>query len=188
MGEEVRDKEQYIERSIDPSQLTTQMVWREIGSLKELIQAELSAVKKGIEVAHDDLVRVPTEVQKVTSSLEQLMQTKINYEHKIADLQIQFLEKQFTWLEKFRAEQNASNILSTSKSEISFTKQVDQLTGLVHTINSNLGDKIGEVKERFNISDSAIKSKAEGVKDFRDWIPWIITIIMFLYFIYNQNK
>lgn len=63
-------------RSIDPSILTTQQLWREIAGLKELILRELQSIQKAVDVAHADLVRVPTEVTKAVSSLEKLHECK----------------------------------------------------------------------------------------------------------------
>lgn len=56
----------------DPSVLTTQQLWREVASLKELTFSRMSAIEKAIEVAHQDLVRVPTDVQKAVGGLEAL--------------------------------------------------------------------------------------------------------------------
>lgn len=72
------DKE-YISKQIalsDPSILTTQQLWREIASLKELVSQEIEGVKEAVKVAHDDLVRVPTEVQRAVAALEKLHEEK----------------------------------------------------------------------------------------------------------------
>jgi len=61
----------------DPTPLTTQALWREIAALKELFETRLQAVETGIEVAHGDLVRFPTEVQKQIANLKELHDSKI---------------------------------------------------------------------------------------------------------------
>lgn len=61
----------------DPSVLTTQQLWREIGALKELIFSRMNAIERAITVAHDDMVRVPTEVQKAISTLKELHEEKL---------------------------------------------------------------------------------------------------------------
>lgn len=61
----------------DPSPLTTQLVWREVASLKELVISRLDAMEMAIRVAHDDLVRVPTDVQKQVGTLKELHEEKI---------------------------------------------------------------------------------------------------------------
>jgi tetrahydromethanopterin S-methyltransferase subunit G len=60
----------------DPSALTTAQLWREIASLKELMQARLDATEKGISIAHEDLVRVPTDVQKQVGGLRDIHDQK----------------------------------------------------------------------------------------------------------------
>lgn len=62
----------------DPSALTTQALWREIAHLKELVITKIHAIEKGIEVAHDDLVRVPTEVEKGVSGARALYLEKFD--------------------------------------------------------------------------------------------------------------
>ena len=52
----------------DPTELTVDLTEREISHVKELLQNQLDAIERAITVAHDDLVRVPTEVDKRTSS------------------------------------------------------------------------------------------------------------------------
>lgn len=199
-----------ISADLDPSLLTTQLVWREISSLKELLQARVTEVEKGIKVAHDDLVRVPTEVEKSVGGLQSLMENKIFYENKLSTLQFGFIEKQFAWLEVLRveqkrdtatavdaalkaakeavAEQNTSNVLAINKSEAATSKSIDELARLVNTGMGNLNDKISEVKDRFIVHDSTSRGKHDGVKDFRDWVPWVIAIGMALLYVYNQGR
>lgn len=154
----------------DPSPLTTQLVLREIQALKELLQTRIYGVEKGIEVAHEDITRFPTDVDKAVGALEKVTALKIAYEHQLADIQIKHIEKQFLWIEQVRieqkrdtatavdaalkaakeavTEQNASNVLAINKSETATTKSMDQLAGLVKTLGDSLNDKITDVKDR----------------------------------------
>jgi tetrahydromethanopterin S-methyltransferase subunit G len=61
----------------DPTALTTAQLWREVSSLKELMQAKLDAMDRAIVIAHDDLVRVPTETQKAVGNLRDLHDEKL---------------------------------------------------------------------------------------------------------------
>lgn len=74
-------------RNIDPSILTTQQLLREIASLKELAFSRIGAVEKAIEVAHADLVRVPTDVQKEVGTL------KAFHEEKFAGMSQRFADR-----------------------------------------------------------------------------------------------
>jgi len=61
----------------DPTSLTTQQLWREIASLKELMFSRLLAIETSIEVAHEDMVRVPTDVQKQVGGLKELHEIRL---------------------------------------------------------------------------------------------------------------
>lgn len=187
----------------DPSPLTTQLVLREIASLKELLQTRLAGVEKSIDVAHDNLVRFPTEVQKAIASLQDLTDTKISYENKLVGLQINHIEKQFNWIEQVRieqkrdtatavdaalkaakeavTEQNTSNVLAINKSETATSKQIDQLAILVTTGIKNLDDKIIDVKDR------VIGREGSGTGMNKLW-GWIVAGLLLAVAVYNAVK
>lgn len=54
-----------IAKEVDPSVLTTQQLWREIASLKELVLSRIASIDKSIETAHENEVRRPTEIDRV---------------------------------------------------------------------------------------------------------------------------
>jgi hypothetical protein len=61
----------------DPSSLTTQQLWRETAALKELLESHIKALEKSVTVAHEDLVRVPTDIDKQIGTLKELLESKI---------------------------------------------------------------------------------------------------------------
>ena len=65
-----------VGKEIDPSILTTQQLWREVAALKELLIDKVEALQKGIDVAHQDLVRVPTAMDKAIGTLKELHEEK----------------------------------------------------------------------------------------------------------------
>lgn len=169
---------------IDPSPLTTQLVLREVSSLKELLFERIEGVEKGINIAHEDLVRVPTKIQLEVEGLKALLETKIAYEHQINELQIKYVTEivqrnyllyteRFTWIEKVRLEQKNDQTIALDTafasakelvgvSNAAFTKQIDQMTVLITTAVGTLGDKIGDVKDRVNASTSTTTGKDAG--------------------------
>lgn len=171
----------------DPSTLTTQMTWREISSLKELLSSELDAVKKAIDVAHEDLTRFPTEVQKHVGALRELV-----------DIKVAHLEKQFEVIEKQRIEQksdvrtaiddalkaakelvsqqNQANTNASIKSETSFAKQIDQIMTLLTAEKHASNERINDLKERM----SKAEGRGGGMKDFAGWIVAAVAIIFSL--------
>lgn len=61
----------------DPTTRTTEVLSREIASLKELLYSRIDGLERAVQVAHDDLVRVPTEVQQAVASLQSLLEVRI---------------------------------------------------------------------------------------------------------------
>ena len=197
----------------DPSQLTNQMVWREIESLKELLQTRLNGVEDGIKVAHEDLVRVPTDVQKAVEGVQDLFSTKIFYENKLVDLQIRNIENRFSWIEQVRVEQkrdtatavdaalkaakeavteqNNSNVLAINKSEQATSKQIDQLADLVNTGILNLNDKIGDVKDRVTRGEGTGMGKgqlAAMILGAAGFLFGLISTAILLFKLFSANK
>lgn len=62
----------------DPSELTTRQMLREIAMLKELTGARQDAADKAAALFHEDLVRVPTAVDKAVMGLKDLVFSEIS--------------------------------------------------------------------------------------------------------------
>src|SRR5688572_12559693 len=81
----------------DPTPLTTAQILREINSLEKL----MDAIEKAVTVAHENLVRVPTEVDKAIGHLRELMLEKFltivktfeTTDQKFHNIQTQFMER-----------------------------------------------------------------------------------------------
>lgn len=185
-------------RGPDPSTLTTQMTYREISSLKELLTSELNGVKRAIDVAHLDLVRVPTEVQKQVGSLKELLFEKIDHVCKLLNTHVGHLEKQFDTIERQRIEQktdtrtavddalkaakeavaqsNLSNATAVLKSEAAFTKMIDAHATLLTTFDSAHNERINTLKEQL----AKAEGRGGGMKDVGGWIVAAIAILFSL--------
>jgi len=132
----------------DPSTLTTQQLWREVLNLRELLESRISSIEKSIQVAHEDLVRVPTDVQKQVGNLKQLHEEKFN------SVAIQFAERDTRIAQKDRdtkiaidaAFQSAS--MAVAKNEVVMSKQLDQITALIQTETRALSGQIDDLKQR----------------------------------------
>lgn len=167
-----------LERSLsDPSALTTAQLWREIAALKELLFTRQESTDKAIAVAHDDMVRWPTDLDKAVGTLRDLHEEKLKHlltiisEHaalrteRFASIQRQFedwdrrtdlaLESQ----KQLAAQQNISAGQATAKSEASFTKQIESLGQLVHTKADAANAKSDDLKERMD----RIEGKGAGI-------------------------
>ena len=86
------------------------------------------------------------------------------------------------------SEQNKSNNLAISKSEIAFADQIRQLSVNIQTMNNAVGDKIDDIKDRINTLERTTKSvegHGKGVSDMWGWLigaigiaATIVTLIM----------
>lgn len=143
----------------DPSSLTTQQLWREIQNLKELLISQIHGIEKSIEVAHEDLVRVPTDVQKQVGNLREL------HEEKFRSIEVQFRERDtrvetsakdkqdalgaaLQAAKELVTQQNNSNSLAISKSEAGTAKQIDQLGTLIQQTVKAADEKVDDLKQR----------------------------------------
>jgi hypothetical protein len=178
------EKYQITERQMDPSALSTQQLWREIAALKELVFTRLEAIEKAIKVSHDDLTRVPTDVQKQVGNLKEL------HEEKFASVQKQFEERDervkqnaqdtkvavdaaLQAAKELVALQNISLAQSSAKQEASFSKQIDAQGLLIQTTEKATDDKIDDLKDRM----TRIEGRGEGLN--KGWIVLLgaITLI-----------
>lgn len=101
---------------LDPSSLTTAQLQREIASLSEKTNLQILSIKDGIKLAHDDVVRFPTVVDRTVNTLEKL------HEEKFKGVDQRFIDNKMALDAAFKSQQEAG-----SKSELSFIKQVDSL-------------------------------------------------------------
>lgn len=169
----------------DPNTLTTSQLLREVGFLEKHFTAEMAAVKEGIKIAHDDFVRVPTEVQKQIAALKELLESTIDSGEMLKEEKFKNIDKRLDMVEQARVEQkkdtatavdaalkaakeavteqNTSNVLAINKSEAATTKQIDQQAFLLSQIKTELVDKINDVKER-QIKNDSMAGNLETLK------------------------
>jgi CHAD domain-containing protein len=167
----------------DPTALTTQQVLREVSHVKEFFTAEIDGMKTAIKVAHEDLVRVPTDVQKQVGNLKDL------HEEKFIGIEKQFKERdvrseQQTTSTKTaidaalaaqekQANKQAENFdKSIGKSEASFTKQID-----------GLQTQLQDVKDRVTTVESENRGKqqhSQGMSRNTGTILVIVSILIAL--------
>jgi hypothetical protein len=154
----------------DPTLLTQQQIFREIGALRELVFTRLDAMDKAVELFKADLVRVPTDTDKQVSQLRDLHQEKLDsirtlMDEKFHSVATQFAERDvrveetakstkvavdaaLQAAEKAVEKQNEAFSLSIAKSEAATIKQIDQQAELLRTATGALDDKISDGKDR----------------------------------------
>ena len=166
-----RDRDRYGQVTSDPSALATAALQREIKHLSDrmdlkiegvvtALTTRLDAIDRATMVFTDNLVRVPTEVQKAIAS-----------EHALTLEKFAGVEQQFVALRasmekservtkiavdaaleaqtKANAAQAENFLLSSSKTEANFTKQIDGQMGI-----------IGDIKERLTVIEARAMGQA----------------------------
>jgi hypothetical protein len=175
----------------DPSALTTQQLWREIQNLREfmesridgleeLVDSRITGIEKSIEVAHNDLVRVPTDVQKQVGNLRDL------HNEKFHGIEARFQERDVRFAQKDRDMKTAieaafqSASAAVAKSEAVTAKQIDQQGNLIQTETRALSGRIDDVKERLTKVESLGIGEKGGKTDQQRMISWVLALIMTL--------
>jgi hypothetical protein len=147
----------------DPTLLTTQALFHEIGSLKELLDTRFSATENSIGLLQEIIKNIPVVIDEKVTNLKELT------EEKFGGIATRFAETRYLTEQTSRndklaldaalqaqkedvGKQNDSNNASILKTEMLFTKQID-----------GLNDKIDDIKSRFIANDSQLKGKSEGI-------------------------
>ena len=148
----------------DPQALMQSVADRANLSLRSELMPRINSIEKAVEVAHDDLVRVPTEVQKAIMSLSSVVEKEIRgdkqlYMEKFNAISEtvkvlkdtindrftqndQNTEKAFNAAKQAVAERDASNAKSADKSEANLTKIISALDDNVKTLAANTEGQI----------------------------------------------
>ena len=74
------------------------------------------------------------------------------------------------------SQQNDANTTAATKSETSFTKQIDQIGTLIATLEKSLTDRITELKERIDRGEGG----RQGVGDFRTTAIAVVAVLVSL--------
>lgn len=97
-------------------------------TLKEFFLSRLDAMDKAIKVAHEDIVRVPTDVDKAVKTLKDL------HEEKFAGIKQRFIDNKLAIDAALIEKEKAIN-----KSEASITKQIDAVSKQIDDVKERLG-------------------------------------------------
>jgi hypothetical protein len=180
----------------DPSALTTQQLFREIGTAREIgetliyginqnITTRIDGMDKAIELLQTSTDRTPN---MVSASIERLQEL---HEEKFESIATQFRERDTRTEQTSRdskvavdaalqaakeavGEQNKSNALAIAKSEATFTKQIDQIGVLISTMQKGIDDKIDDIKTRLQAIESRKQGEGETRRDMGDMMGYLI--------------
>ena len=178
----------------DPTPLTTQQILREIFNLRELFEAKdavaktrFDAMDKAILLLQAFADRTPTtkDVQHETATLREVIFEKIDaIKSQFVQLDAQTekasrdvksaVDAAFAAAKEAVAEQNKSNAASITKSEASFTKQIDEqskrmdsiaqnATEKTDTVKATADEKIDDIRQRM----TAMEARTAGITQHR---------------------
>lgn len=134
-----------------------------ITGTEQLLHSEIHNIEKAIELAHADLVRLPTDIDKAIGSLERLQNEKFK------GIDQRFVDNDKALQAALKSQQEA-----VSKSEFAFTKQTD---GLQLQIN--------DLKERVLRSEGS----TSGKKDFWGYVVAAIMALIAIVTLFSKiNK
>lgn len=195
----VGSSEQRNVRVNDPSEITTAIIQREIAHLSDRVdlridgvilalEARVDAIDKATTVFSENLVRVPTEVQKAVANLQMLM------EEKFAGIQVQFRERDervkqtaldtkvavdaaLQAAEKAVGKQTEAFALSAAKSEAAFAKQADQQITLAQTTSGALRDQLEDLKARVTRIEAAAQGQTGQKAEQHQSSSLVISVI-----------
>ena len=169
----------------DPTSLTTEQLRREVSALREILTARLDGMDRATALLSETVNRTPTQIQTEISHVRELMTEKLTSlggeaEEKFSSIALQFDERDVRTTQAATAsaqalaaalqaakeavfEQAQAAAKAAEKTELSFTKQIDQIQLQITTVAEGFGDRIGELKERIDRGEGADK----GVAGFR---------------------
>jgi uncharacterized phage infection (PIP) family protein YhgE len=158
--------------------------------VRNLLTARMDEVQRAINLAHEDSVRIPTEVQKQIGSLRELLTSVIAgndsvYMEKFSSINTMFVERDkrtekmevatatavsaaLQAAKELSAEQGKAFAQSIAKSEAATSKQLEQLTVMQQAGNKTSDDKTNDLKERQGIFERQMAERL--AQSDRQWI------------------
>lgn len=189
------DTKNWIPRP-DPTLLTTQMLEREVKSLREILESSMAGRKSEVNARFDGMdkaIRLLQESDKdhVNAIGSQIACLKELHEEKFAGVQTQFMEREVRGdktaeqnkaaldaalqaAEKAVGKQNEASGQAIMKSETATDKRIEQLVVLITTSVQGLKDSQDESRERI----TRIESEDRGSKTTKDDSKAMIAIIV----------
>jgi hypothetical protein len=152
--------------------LTTEELRRDVSALREILQARLDGMDRATVVLSDSVNRTPTAIQTAISHLKEL------HDERFSSIGLQFLERDVRATQAATAsaqalaaalqaakeavfEQAQAAAKAAEKTELSFTKQIDQIQLQITTVAEGFGDRIAELKERIDRGEGSATGASE---------------------------
>lgn len=173
----------------DPSRLTTAALLREVANLKEMFSIQIAALNASQNKFEENLVRVPTEVQKAVAALKELLEQRFGAIDKqlIERDSRRQAEKQAAEAalaaalqsqKELSASQDASKAEAIRKTQETTDKQIESIRLTLDTIVGSLNDKIAGISSRLDRGEGVIGGGRERQTEWRSNSTLLVAIIV----------
>lgn len=156
-----------------PPFLTTEELRRDVSALREILQARLDGMDRANVVLSETVNRTPTVIQTEISHVRELV------EEQFKSIALQFTERDVRTNQASIAadsalkaalqaakeavfEQAQAAAKAAEKTELSFTKQIDQIGLQISTVAKGYDDRIAELKERIDRGEGSTSGASES--------------------------
>ena len=163
----------------DPTVLTTQQLTREIAASREIVEAKYDTKLAGMDEAtrlnKERTDKVPCMIKDAVTALERL------HDEKFASVQKQFEERDTRISDSSVANQKSLDAAlqaqkeSAGKTELSFTKQISDLTAQFQTQNKALDERLNDLKGRLDRGEGTTGGKQES-KTQTNWMVGLMVM------------
>jgi hypothetical protein len=157
----------------DPSLLTTAQLVRELGGLRELLETRLDGMDKAASLLDASVNRTPTVIQTAIANVREV------YDERFNSVRQQFAERDVRTEQAATAsasalaaalqaakeavfEQAQAAAKAAEKTELSFTKQIDQIGTQISTVAEGFNNRITELKERIDRGGGEEQGKTQA--------------------------
>ncbi len=159
----------------DPTILTTQQLVAAIAAVREIIETRLNAMDTATELNKAATDRIPHAIEHRVCELEKL------HEEKFVGIEKQFKERDVRNDVTSGLNQKALDAAlqaqkeSAGKTELSFTKQISDLTAQFQTQNKALDERLNDLKGRLDRGEGGYGGRKEE-KSQGNWMLGLIII------------
>ena len=164
----IRTRGPYLRGDPDPTVLTTQLLHREISSLREIIEARLMGMDKALVLLQSAVDRVPSIAELNARFEERFNSISVQFKERDARVEQSARESKvavdaaFSAQKEAVSEQNKSSTAAIAKSEAATTKQIDAMGLLINASQKATDEKIDDMKARITVIESRGAGMASG--------------------------
>ena len=167
--------------SSDPTELTTQALYREISHLREYFDSRIENIEKAAALLHEDMVRVPTQLDRAIGGLRELHEAKFGGLFESIESRLAERDARFSHAEEAATEQTelalSTQKEAAEKAERSMTKSLDQTAQIFNAHVAALDGGLDDLKDRV----TRMEGRGSGMQS--SWlvlgqvIGWVLAIV-----------